>query len=92
LLGLPQENAVKDTSMKIRYLETDKTDHIEFRDDDLQGPVLVGRGDPYCLENNAMPDPDDQYFIWPETFDEWEIAEATDEERRQLRAAGFRLS
>jgi hypothetical protein len=38
-----------------------------------------------------MPDPDDEYFIWPETFDEWEIVEATDVERCQLRAAGFRL-
>ena len=86
--------------MQVRYRETGKTDQVELRHDVGEGPVLVGRGNPFwmvgCripfyLEIDAVPDPDDEYFIWPETFDEWEIVEATDVERCQLRAAGFRL-
>jgi hypothetical protein len=93
LLGLLQENAVKDTSMKIRYGETDKTDYGEFRYDEVQGPILVGRGDPFWLDHDAMlmPAPDDEYSIGPDTFEDWELIEASDAERRQLREAGFRI-
>ena len=59
--------------MRIRYRETDKTDHVELRHDEVQGPVLVGRGNPFELDWDAVPDPDDEYFIGPDTFDEWEI-------------------
>jgi hypothetical protein len=87
------------TAMKVRYRETGKTDEVEFRDDEVQGPVLVGRGNPFWiigadsphLMMAAVPEPDDEYFIGPDTFDEWEIVEATDEERRRLQDAGFRV-
>jgi hypothetical protein len=79
--------------MKVRYRETGKTDVVEFRRDEVQGPVLVGRGDPFWLDHDAMlmPPPDDAYSIGPDTFEDWELIEASFDERRRLREAGFRL-
>jgi hypothetical protein len=33
--------------------------------------------------------PDKAFFIMPDTFDDWKLIEATNEERRRLRDAGF---
>jgi hypothetical protein len=83
--------------MKIRYRETDKTDEVESRYDEIQGPVLVGHGNPFWIVGSdsphlmfeALPDPDDEYTIGPDTVEDWELVEATDEERRLLHEAGF---
>ena len=75
--------------MRIRYRETGRTDDVESRDDPVQGPILVGRGDPCYLDHEAMPSPTDAYHIGPDTFEDWELVEATEEDCRRLRDAGF---
>jgi hypothetical protein len=55
-----------------------KTDEVEFRNDEVQGPVLVGRGNLFWiigpdsphLMMEAVPEPDDEYFIGPDTFED----------------------
>jgi hypothetical protein len=69
--------------MRVRFCETGKTDDVEFRHDD--GPVLVGHGNPCFLEDL----PDQPYFITADSFQDWELVSASDNERRWLRDAGF---
>jgi hypothetical protein len=47
---------------------------------------LVGFGDPFGLGDSL-----EAYTIGPDTFDDWQLVEATDDERRRLREAEFRL-
>jgi hypothetical protein len=68
---------------------TGNFDDVEFRDDNVQAPVLVGRGYPINLEDDAMPD--DEYFVGPVTSEDWQMADATPDERRRLRHAGSRV-
>jgi hypothetical protein len=71
--------------VKVRYRETGKSDHVEF-DEGNEGLVLVGFGNPCHL------DPIAPYFVGPATFgDDWELLSATDDERRRLQDAGFRI-
>jgi hypothetical protein len=81
----------KGTPVRVRYRETGKTDDVELRQDATLGPVLVGRRNPCFLEDDALPDPDQPYFIGPDDFDDWELVEATEVDRVQLRQAGFRV-
>jgi hypothetical protein len=55
--------------MRVRYRETDKTDHVEFHNDEHEGLVLVGFGDPCYPDHDAalMPDPTGPYTIGPDT-------------------------
>jgi hypothetical protein len=69
--------------MRIRYRETGKTDDVELCH--VVGPVLVGRGNPCYLEDL----PDQPHFITPDTFGDWELVSASENERRELRDAGF---
>jgi hypothetical protein len=69
--------------MKVRYRETGKTDHVELGDDGQ----LVGFGDPF----QDAPDDPEPYTIGPDTFEDSQLFEATDDERRRLRDAGFRI-
>jgi hypothetical protein len=76
--------------MQVRYRKTGKTDHVEFGDDGHGQLVLVGFADPYYLEEDGLPDPDEPYSIGPDKFaGDWELVEASDDERRRLRDAGF---
>jgi hypothetical protein len=48
---------------------------------------LGGFGDPFGMGDSLEP-----YTIGPDVFnDDWQLVEATDDERRRLRAAGFRI-
>jgi hypothetical protein len=80
--------------MKVRYKETGKTDdHVELGDDGQ----LVGFGDPFqavkrwCTPWARGVKSGLLYFITPDTFDDWQLVEATDDERRRLRDAGFQV-
>jgi hypothetical protein len=75
--------------MQVRYRETGKTDEVEFRYNPVDGIVLVGRGNPFDLEDDAVPGPAKPYRIAPDTFEDWEVVEASDLERRRLQEAGF---
>jgi hypothetical protein len=66
--------------MRVRYRETGKTGDVEFRHGGL-----VGCGNPRYHEDL----PDQPYFITADTFADWELIEASENERRWLRDAGF---
>jgi hypothetical protein len=70
------------STLRVRYRETGKTDQVELGDDGQ----LVGFGDPFGLGDSL-----EAYTIGPDTFDDWGLIEATDDERRRLRDAGFRI-
>src|SRR5262249_19110345 len=74
------------------HRETGKTDDVELRDDPVQGPVLVGHGNPFWPGWDVLPDPQEPYHIGPDTFDEGELVEAKEEECFRLREAGFRVA
>jgi hypothetical protein len=70
--------------MRVRYREAGKTDHVELGDDGQ----LVGFGDPFP---DASDDPE-PYTIGPDTFnDDWDLLEASNDDRRRLRDAGFQV-
>jgi hypothetical protein len=87
--------------MQVRYRETGKIDEVELCHDEIEGPVLVGYGDPFWVvgcrypfyrKTDAVPDPDDEYIIGTDTFQQdWDLVQATDAEMRQLRQAGFKI-
>jgi len=87
--------------MQVRNRETGKTDQVQFRQDAVEGPVLVGYGDPFWVVGcrypfywriDAVPDPEDEYVIGIDAFkQDWDLVEATDDEMRQLRQAGFKV-
>ena len=80
--------------MLLRFRETGQTDRVELCGDQVQGPILFGHADPFGLvdpDRNGSHGSTEPYSIGPDTVEDWEPCEASDEERRRLREAGFRI-
>lgn len=75
--------------MRIRCRETDQTADVDVRPDKLEGLILTGRGNQFYPEDSTQPDPDAEWIVFPDEFEEFELVEASDDERRQLQDAGF---
>jgi hypothetical protein len=75
--------------MKVRYRETDRTAEVVMRHDRIEGLVLAGAGNLF-FPDGELEDPDAEWTIWPDDFaEDWDLVEATDQERARLRDAGF---
>jgi hypothetical protein len=51
----------------------------------------MGTSNAFYLEEDDEPDMGEEWFVGPDDFEDFELVEATDEDRVRLRKAGFRL-
>ena len=76
--------------MKVRFREADQTADVVIRPDRIEGVVLFGSGGLFFLDGELESNA--EWIIGADDFaDEWDLVRASDEERAQLRAAGFRV-